>query len=196
MLKRLLVGLVLGVVIGGVVAGAVVKGLGVISFTATGGAWGGPALAYLAAIATGVLAGLVAGKPIWAKGAWIEVGLKAFFGSLLAAGAMFALRKWGNVFVNLQGLGSGTLGDLPATSLPIISTVLSIFYELDNTDAPEAEAEAKGAAGASSNKRVAAPKKARVEVASDGTSAASPRRGQHQGEGEEEEQEPKKRMKK
>jgi hypothetical protein len=196
MLKRLLVGLVLGVVIGGVVAAAVVKGLGVVSFTATGGALGGPALAYLAAIATGVLAGLVAGKPIWAKGAWIEVALKAFFGSLLAAGAMFALRKWGNVSVNLQALGSGTLGDLPATSLPIISTVLGIFYELDNTDAPEAEAEAKGGAAAA-NKRVAAPKKARVaEVASDGTSAASPRRGQHQGEGEEEEQEPKKRLKK
>jgi hypothetical protein len=178
MLRRLLVGLVLGVVIGGLVAAAIVKGLAVTSFAAAGG----PALAYIAAIATGVLAGLVAGKPIWAKGAWIEVGLKAFFGSLLAAGAMFALRKWGAVSVNLAALGSGSLGDLPVTSLPIISTVLSVFYELDNTDAPEAEA--KGATSATSaNKRVAAPKKARIAE-----EAAA--------EGEEEEQEPKKRMKK
>jgi hypothetical protein len=180
MVRRLLVGLVLGVVIGGIVAAAVVKGLGVTSFVASGG----PALAYIAAIVTGVLAGLVAGKPIWAKGAWIEVGLKAFFGSLLAAGAMFALRKWGAVSVNLAALGSGTLGDLPVTSLPIISTVLSVFYEADNTDPPpEAEAGKGAASAASSNKRVAAPKKARVAE-----EAAA--------EGEEEEQEPKKRMKK
>jgi hypothetical protein len=179
MVRRLLVGLVLGVVIGGMVAAAIVKGLGVTSFVASGG----PALAYIAAIATGVLAGLVAGKPIWAKGAWIEVGLKAFFGSLLAAGAMFALRKWGAVSVNLAALGSGTLGDLPVTSLPIISTVLSVFYELDNTDPPPEEA-AKGAtSAANSNKRVAPQKKTRVAE-----EAAA--------EGEDEEQEPKKRMKK
>jgi hypothetical protein len=179
MLRRLLVGLVLGVVIGGIVAAAVVKGLAITTFAGTGGA----AFAYIAAIVTGVLAGLVAGKPIWAKGAWIEVGLKAFFGSLLAAGAMFALRKWGNVSVDLAGLGSGALGELPVTSLPIISTVLSVFYSLDNTDAPEAEAAAAGKDSPATNKRVAPSKKARVvEEAADG--------------GEEEEQEPKKRMKK
>jgi hypothetical protein len=179
MVRRLLVGLVLGVIIGGLVAAAVVKGLHVTSFLESGGA----ALAYIAAIATGVLAGLVAGKPIWAKGAWIEVGLKAFFGSLLAAGAMFALRKWGAMNVSLGALGSGALGDLPITSLPIISTVLSVFYELDNTDPPATEADAKGQTGASSsNKRVAPQKKRVAEEAGV--------------DGEEEEQEPKKRMKK
>jgi hypothetical protein len=179
MVRRLFVGLVLGVVIGGLVAAAILKGLGVASFAASGG----PALAYIAAIVTGVLAGLVAGKPIWAKGAWIEVGLKAFFGSLLAAGAMFALRRWGTLSVNLAALGAGTLGDLPVTSLPIISTVLSVFYELDNTDPPEADATKGAPSSANSNKRVAATKKTRVaeEAVADG---------------EEEEQEPKKRMKK
>jgi hypothetical protein len=176
MLKRLLVGLVLGVLIGGIVAAGIVKGMGVASFADTGGA----ALAYLAATVTGVLAGLVAGKPIWAKGAWIEVGLKAFFGSLLAAGAMFALRKWVDVSVDLAGLGAGKLGDLPVTALPIISTVLGVFYELDNTGSEEEAADGKAS---TPNKRVALGKgKARV--------------AEEVGESDEDEQESKKRMKK
>jgi hypothetical protein len=179
MLKRLLVGLVVGIVIGGVAAAAIIKGLGVTTFAATGI---GPAFAYLAAIATGVVAGLVAGKPIWAKGAWIEVGLKAFFGSLLAAGAMFALRRWGTVPVDLAALGAGPIGLLPATSLPILATILSVFYELDNTDAPEGEASASkdSSSNGKGNKRVAAPK--RVATLPD------------EGEGEDEEA-PKKQMK-
>ncbi len=137
MLRRLLVGLVLGVVLGGLAAAALVRGLGVVSFAVAGGAL----LAYAAAVVLGAVTGLVAGKPVWAKGAWIEVGLKAFFGSLLAAGIMFVLRRWVDVSVNLGGLGAGAglLGDLPAASLPIISTLLSVFYEIDNTDSGEAE---------------------------------------------------------
>jgi hypothetical protein len=146
MLRRLLVGLVLGLVIGGGVAAALVKGFALASFAPAsplGGvsAAGGAALAYLLAGVTGVLVALVAGKPFWAKGAWIEVGLKAFFGALLAVGGMFALRRWVDLSVELPfGLGAGSLSQLPAASLPIIATVLSVFYELDNTGEPEGEA--------------------------------------------------------
>src|SRR5579862_9499803 len=96
MFRRLIVGIVVGVVTGALVAAAMIKGLGIVTLGSTA------FLAYAAAAVTGIVIGLVAGKPIWAKGAWIEVGLKAFFGALLAAGAMFALRKWVGVDVDLS----------------------------------------------------------------------------------------------
>jgi len=145
MLKRLLVGLVLGTVIGAVVAAVLVQGLGWLTF-------GNAAFAYLAAAATGALAGLVAGKPIWSADGRIEAGLKAFFGVLLSLGGMFALRQWAKVDVDLGVLkaGHGFIGELPAASLPIIAAVLSMFYEIDNTpsdkkDEDEAKASDKGA---------------------------------------------------
>src|SRR5579863_4587293 len=130
MLKRLLSGIVIGLVLGGLAAAALVKGLGMLLFAATGA---GTVTAYLAALATGAVVALIAGKPIWAKGAWIEVGLKAFFGSLLAAGGMFALRKWGVTTLNLSSFGAGpdlptAIGYLPAVALPVIATVLSMFF--------------------------------------------------------------------
>ena len=88
MLKRLLVGLFIGLVIGAALAAVLIKGLS-LSLFATGA--GGAALAYLFAAVTGVVVGLVAGKPIWASGGQIEAGLKAFFGALLAAVGMFVL---------------------------------------------------------------------------------------------------------
>lgn len=139
MLKRLLLGLVLGTLVGGALAAALVKGLGLITFA---GALG-PVAAYGAAALVGVLTGLVAGKAIWSTGGKIEAGLKAFFGALLAAGAMFALRRWaGGVAVDLSALGAGhgALGDLPAASLPMVAAALGAFFEVDNT--PEAPEEA------------------------------------------------------
>jgi hypothetical protein len=132
MFKRLISGLVIGIVMGALAAAAVIKGLGVVSFLDQSG------LAYVAALATGAFVGLVAGKPVWAKGAWIEVGLKAFFGSLLAAGGMFALRKWGGMSLDLSsiGAGAGELRDLPSATLPLLATALSVLYEVDNTDSP------------------------------------------------------------
>src|ERR1700752_3726591 len=105
MLRRLLVGLVLGFIVGGLVAAGMVAGLHIVDFAfITGGA----ALAYLAAAVTGVLTGLVAGKPIWASGAKVEAGLKAFFGALIGVGLMFALRQWaGNVRLDLSAIGAG-----------------------------------------------------------------------------------------
>jgi hypothetical protein len=153
MFKRLMGGLVIGILMGGLAATAIIKGLGVTSFLDRS------IVAYAAALATGAFVGLVAGKPIWAKAAGIEVGLKAFFGSLLAAGGMLALRKWGGVSLDLSsiGAGSGRLGDLPAATLPLIATVLSVFYELDNTDPPAEPANVVKASKAQGS-RVALPK--------------------------------------
>lgn len=159
MVKRLVVGLVLGAVLGAVVAAVLVQGLGIVAFAA-------PVVAYLAAAVTGVLAGLVAGKPIWAADGKIEAGLKAFFGALLSLGAMFVLRRWVQVPLDLTALkaGADTIGNLPAASLPIIAALLSAFYELDNTgdgDAEKGEGGAKKAEGAAAAKG----KKVRVEAA-------------------------------
>ena len=153
MLKRLIVGLILGTVIGAVVAAVLVQGLGMALFS-------NAAFAYLAAAATGVITGLVAGKPIWAADGKIEAGLKAFFGILLGLGAMFVLRTWANVHLDLSMLkaGEGALGDLPAASLPLMAAVLAGFYEIDNS--PNADKKDDDAAGGSSKK--GAGKKVRV----------------------------------
>lgn len=158
MLRRLLLGLVIGLLMGGLVAAGLVAGLHMATFTGTGGA----VLAYLAAALTGVLTGLVAGKPIWATGAKIEAGLKAFFGALLAAGLMFALRQWAGGFhapittVTPADPVTGLplpLGDLPAAALPIIAALLGGFFELDNTGGETEDAKKAEASGA--KKRIA-----------------------------------------
>jgi hypothetical protein len=162
MVKRLIVGLILGTVIGGVVAAVLVQGLGMALF-ANG------VFAYLAAAATGVITGLVAGKPIWAADGKIEAGLKAFFGILLALGGMFALRTWANVHLDLNMLkaGEGTLGELPAAALPIIAAVLAGFYEIDNSPAADSDKK-EGEAGAAASSKKVAGKKVRVEADAEG----------------------------
>src|SRR5271170_1592032 len=109
MLRRLLIGLVLGLVVGGLAAAGLVAGLHMTMFDA---GTGGIVLAYIAAALTGVLTGLVAGKPIWASGAKIEAGLKAFFGALIAGGLMFAARRWLTTTVDLDFIhaGAGAIG--------------------------------------------------------------------------------------
>lgn len=140
MVKRLVVGLLLGAVLGAVIAAVLVQGLGLVAF-------GTPVTAYLAAAATGVMAGLVAGKPIWSADGKIEAGLKAFFGALLSLGLMFVLRRWVDVSLDLTALkaGYGALGDLPAASLPMIAALLSAFYEIDNTGGDDKGEDAKAA---------------------------------------------------
>jgi hypothetical protein len=155
MLKRLIVGLILGTVIGAVVAAVLVQGLGMALFS-------NAVFAYLAAAATGVITGLVAGKPIWAADGKIEAGLKAFFGILLGLGGMFVLRTWVNVNLDLSMFkaGEGALGALPAASLPIIAAVLAGFYEIDNSPATDDKKDGDASAAASSKK--GAGKKVRV----------------------------------
>jgi hypothetical protein len=175
MIGRLLKGLVLGLIIGAIAAAVLVKGLGVLSFAATGA----PLLAYIAALATGAVVGLVAGKPIWAEGAWIEALLKTFFGALLGAGAMFLLRKFAGVEVDLSKLGAGTgkAGELVVLTLPVIAMVLSAFYEVDNTDgpAPAAGAGKQGrVAGKTPAAKLGAPASSRsMDVDGDGELSAS-----------------------
>ena len=158
MLGRLLVGIVKGIVVGGLVGFALAK----LGFVAPGAV-----IAYLAAALTGVLVGLVAGKPIWAKDAKIEAGMKAFVGALLGAGLMFAARRWlaFPVPFSLGPLGLhdaaaaapyGTLGGLSVTSLAAVAAVLGGFYEADNTPTPEEKAPAQKTKAAGGNKRIAA----------------------------------------
>lgn len=139
MLKRLIVGLVLGTLLGGLVAAAIVFGLHTPVFSE---GLAGASLAYAAAVAVGVLTGAVAGKPVWAEGGKIEAGLKAFFGALLAAGGMWAVRSFVHTTVDLTslGVGAGEVGDLPALALPGIAAVLGAFFEIDNTGEPAKDA--------------------------------------------------------
>ena len=161
MVKRLLFGLVLGLIVGGVIAAAVIKGLGLLTF---GLDTGGAMLAYLFAAVTGVLVGLVAGKPIWASGGQIEAGLKAIVGALIGAGAMFAMRRWLTIDLPLDlhslggvgPVGPKVLGLLPIATLPLIAAVLGAFYEADNTPEPGDKApKSKGKEGGKSKVRVA-----------------------------------------
>lgn len=144
MLGRLLIGIVKGLIVGALLGFGLVK-LGMIA--------PGAVVAYLAAAMTGVLIGLVAGKPIWAKDAKIEAGMKAFVGALLAVGLMYSVRRWLTMPVpfSLDALAApnpslgeapgstGTIGGLAITSLATIAAILGGFYEADN-DPSEAEA--------------------------------------------------------
>jgi hypothetical protein len=169
MIRRLFTGLVLGLAIGAIAAAVLVKGLGI---TVTVGF-----LAYASALATGAVVGLVAGKPIWAKGAWIEGLLKTFFGALLAAGGMFALQKFAGMEVDLTRFdaGSGKIGELAVLALPAIATVLAVFFELDNTGGDEPAEKGARVAGKVPQAKLRAPVSSRaaaVEAEDDGPVAS------------------------
>ncbi len=129
MLKRLVTGLGKGLLLGGLLAFVAVRGLGMAVFASA-------AAAYLGAALAGVLAGLFAGRPIWAREAKIEAGLKAVAGAALGALVLFAVRRWLPYEVDLSAwqAGQGALGSLPVASLPIVSVVLSMLFDLDNTE--------------------------------------------------------------
>lgn len=150
MLGRLLFGIVKGLLIGGLLGFGLVQ----LGFAAPA-AW----MAYPVAVLTGVLIGLVAGKPIWQKDARIEAGAKAVVGALLGAGLMFAARQWLTMALPFS-LGMLTpagvpLGGLAIITLPLIAALLGGFYDADNDSPPEAEGE-QGQAEAG-KKRVAIP---------------------------------------
>jgi hypothetical protein len=156
MVRRTVLGLVLGLLVGGLVAAGIVAGLQVLTFSGSGGT----VLAYAAAALTGVLTGLVAGKPIWSSGAKVEAGLKAIFGALMGAGAMFALRQWAGAWVvpSFPAIGANgvtPVGELPAVSLPLLAAVLGGFFGADNTDDSARAGDAgKQRPGAKERKRV------------------------------------------
>ncbi len=166
MLGRLIFGFVLGLLVGVIAAAGLVVGLKMTVF-ASGAA---VLFAYLVAAGVGAITGLVTGKPVWAAGAKVEAGLKAFFGALLGAGALFALQHWaGSVSVDLGAYGPGhaeAIGSLPAAALPIIAAVLGAIFGLDNTNDPDPDAQKPGA-----RKRVAAASAGRgARIASGSTS--------------------------
>lgn len=137
MLGRLFLGIGKGLLVG-VLLGVTLAKLGLAAPSAI--------VAYPAAALVGVLIGLIAGKPIWAEGAKIEAGLKAFVGALVGAGLMFVARRWlpmavpfslgafsaPNASLNEAANTAGTLGGLAVTSLPLIAALLGAFYEIDN----------------------------------------------------------------
>jgi hypothetical protein len=152
MLGRLLIGIVKGLMVGSLL------GYGLVRLNM---AEPNVVVAYLAAAVTGVLIGLVAGKPIWAKDAKIEAGTKAFVGALLALGLMAAARTWLLIPLPIS-LGElapahATLGGFAMTALAAIAGLLGGFYEADN-DPSSDEAAPAGAElpGAKKGQRIAA----------------------------------------
>ena len=126
MLRRLVLALLEGPVIGLALAVGAARWLGL---SAPGGA-----LALALGAAAGFLDGLVAGRPIWAPDGKTEALLKAAAGALGGAGLAFAAARWLKLPVDLRALqlGVGPLGQLPAAVLPLLSTVLALFFELDD----------------------------------------------------------------
>lgn len=170
MIGRLLFGLVKGLVVGGLVGFALAKA----GFVAPGAI-----IAYMSASATGVLVGLIAGKPIWAKDAKIEAGMKAVVGALIGAGLIWAVRRWLGQIPMPVSLGTlttsnpslhesyanGTIGGLSLTSLPVVASVLGAFYDVDNTPGGDGTTDKKETATAPAPKaRIAAGKPAAVDL--------------------------------
>ncbi|MEO6600113.1 MAG: hypothetical protein ABIQ16_09595 [Polyangiaceae bacterium] len=133
MLRRLFVGLVEGLVIGISLAVAATRGLGLSAPSAL-------ASALLGGIA-GFVVGLVAGRPVWARDAKTEALLKAGVGALVGVGLSFALRRWLSIPLDLRAysFGEAPAGKLAAVSLPLISSALSLLFELDNTGGSQAK---------------------------------------------------------
>jgi hypothetical protein len=126
MLRRLGVGFVKGALVGALMALAWERALG-------GGAFAG-AWSYLMAIATGLLTGVLAGKPPWAKGALVEATLKGVAGALVGGAGLYAIDKWVPVSLSLGPLGSGMLGDVAVFALMSIALAIGVVFELDNTE--------------------------------------------------------------
>lgn len=162
MFARLIVGILKGLVVGGLLGFALVK-LNVSLFV------GGLAIVgYIAAAVTGIFIGLIAGKPIWAKDAKIEAGMKAFVGALLGAGLMFGLRKLqlplADAVLSAFGVMTKdpqTLATFPVTALALVAAVLGGFYDADNTPEPESASKSDNSASSSGKavpkQRVATP---------------------------------------
>jgi hypothetical protein len=165
---RLVLGLLKGVLIGGLVGFALAK----LGFVAPGAV-----IAYLGIALTGVLVGLVAGKPIWAEGARIEAGMKAFAGAVLSLGLLWVVRRWLTIPLPFslgalsqpnaalgESVANGTLGGLAVSSYAIVAGALGAFFEADNT--PEGESKGGGAAKSAKGEPTAAASQTKKRIAS------------------------------
>lgn len=135
MLKRLILGLVKGLAIGGALGAAVFFGLTHLHGLAGLGAYALYAL-------VGALAGVLAGKAFWVKGAWVESLLKGLFGVAVGCG-LYALasRFLGGVDVPalVQGSVDMKLASHPLLMAPGIASIYAMLVELDNTGEAEPE---------------------------------------------------------
>jgi len=158
---RLLWSVVLAGLVGGAVAALAVKVFGIVTLSALA--------AYPLAVLVGVVVGLLAGKPVWVKGARVEAGLKAAFGALVAAGLMWALRTWVGFDVDLSAasLGQGAAGLLPVIAFPAVALVLSLLFEVDNMFGKGQDAaDKKRIAAPTTGKRVASGEEVEQEAES------------------------------
>lgn len=144
----------------GLLKGLIIGGLIGYGLAVAGMALPGAFIAYPVAAVVGVVVALFAGKPIWAKGAHIEVGMKAGAGALLAPGLMWLVRRFLTMSMpfdvsSLPGLdhvhGTPAVGLFAITSLAAVAALLAGFYDADNQPEPEQPA----AAAKGSKKRVA-----------------------------------------
>jgi hypothetical protein len=148
---RLLIGVLKGLLLGALVG---------YGLAAAGMSW--PFMFYVGASVVGVLIALVAGKPIWAEDARIEVGMKALAGAILAPGLMWLARTFLSVGLpfdvsSLPGLAmlpshGLTLGTFSVSALAMVAALLGGFYDVDNQPRPAGEV----------GKRVATTSKQRV----------------------------------
>lgn len=171
-LLRLLIGLLKGLVVGALLGyGLAASGLLVPSTL----------VAYGAAAALGAVIACIAGRPIWAKGARIEVGMKALAGVLIAPALLYIARRWLTFELPfdlpaLLGLGSvhAPVGAMSLTSYALVGAVLAGFFDADN--------DAKAADG----KETAAPKEgARIAAASGSEADEDPLAALESGEADE-----------
>lgn len=128
MFKRLGVGLLKGLLIGGVIGAGLHFGLGwpVVA----------PLLGYLVAMAAGASASVLAGKPPWREGAWIEALLKGLAGVGVGALFYFLGTRFGSFALPfaLPGIRAGAAWPtLPLLFAPAFSAVIGSLVELDNT---------------------------------------------------------------
>jgi hypothetical protein len=134
MLSRLLIGLLKGIVVGGLLGFALAK---------LGFAVPGALVAYLGVAVVGMVVACVAGKPIWARGSRIEVGMKAAAGGLLAPALLYAVRRWITPGLPLDPASLGldaagaTLGTFAVSSYAMVAAVLAGFFDADNDPADE-----------------------------------------------------------
>ncbi len=147
MFRRLLLGLFEGLVIGLALGVGAARGLGLSA--------PGTVVSLLLAASAGFLVGLVAGRPVWSPNGKTEALLKAGAGALGGAGLSFAAQHWLKVPLDLSAfqLGAGPAGVLSAAVLPLVATVLALFFELDDDGTGRMPA------------RVSAAKKQRVSAA-------------------------------
>ena len=90
---------------------------------------------YAAAAVVGILTGLFAGKPIWAKGAKVEGSLKAVAGLFISVTMLFGVRKWlPGMSLDLAALGAGVgpVGSQPWVILPAIGVAYALVLEIDD----------------------------------------------------------------